>query len=265
MAGFWGEGRLSAVLPLSSFCLCAPMGRAALTIWGESGGAWRVWRSDRGCVVVSGGKNRSVMTGDPGDALKASQHEVQRLLGLCLLRLQAYERLLKALVAQQEFSGSAPDLDAVLAARVDGVSRKTLGMLVGAFRGSYLVTGAGNPVPQPEFHGSQGDASISFRFQLSLPEADFAQAESDLKELVQLRNTLVHNFIEQQEFGNLDGCRRAQQWLNAACDRIGQSYGRLREWAEDMEKTRQSMAEIMRSDEFQDAMIKAINSADPET
>lgn len=201
------------------------------------------------------------MTGDPGDALKASQHEVQRLLGLCLLRLQVYEHLLKALVAHQEFSGSAFYLDAVLAARVEATSRKTLGMLVGAFLGSYLVTGEGNTGSEPEFGGSVGDPSVSFRFQLSLPEADFAQAESDLKELVQLRNMLVHNFIEQQEFGNLDGCRRAQQWLIAACDRIGQSYERLREWAEDMAKARQRVAEIMRSDEFLDVMINAAASA----
>lgn len=204
------------------------------------------------------------MTVCPDDALQESQREVQRLLGQCLLRLQAYELLIKTLVAQHEFSGSASDLDAVLVARVDGVSRKTLGMLVGAFLGSYLVTGEGNPGPEPEIHGPQRDASVSFRFQLSLPEADFSQAESDLKELVQLRNTLVHHFVEQHELDSLDGCRRAQQALIAACDRIGQSYERLREWAEDTAKTRHRVAEIMRSDEFQGAMIKAVNSADPE-
>ena len=33
------------------------------------------------------------------------QREVQRLLGRCLLRLQQYERLLKALVAHHELAG----------------------------------------------------------------------------------------------------------------------------------------------------------------
>lgn len=37
------------------------------------------------------------MTTQPDDALISAQHEVQRLLGSCLLRLQAYERGVKVL------------------------------------------------------------------------------------------------------------------------------------------------------------------------
>lgn len=35
------------------------------------------------------------------------QREVQRLLGRCMLRLQQYERLLKAIVAHHELAGPA--------------------------------------------------------------------------------------------------------------------------------------------------------------
>jgi hypothetical protein len=39
------------------------------------------------------------------EALQPLQREVQRLLGRCLLRLQQYERLMKAIVAHHDISG----------------------------------------------------------------------------------------------------------------------------------------------------------------
>jgi hypothetical protein len=76
--------------------------------------------------------------------VQAQQREVQRLLGRCLLCLQQYERLMKAIVAHHDLSGSAHALEKIRAARIDGASRKTLGNLVGQLFGSYVVTeGAG--------------------------------------------------------------------------------------------------------------------------
>jgi hypothetical protein len=43
--------------------------------------------------------------------LPAQHREVQRLLGRCLLRLQQYERLMKAIVAYHNLSGPAHALE----------------------------------------------------------------------------------------------------------------------------------------------------------
>ena len=43
--------------------------------------------------------------------LQAQQRDVQRLLGRCLLRLQQYERLMKAIVAHHDLSGIAHALE----------------------------------------------------------------------------------------------------------------------------------------------------------
>ena len=64
-------------------------------------------------------------------ALQALQHEVQRLLGRCLLRLQQYEHLIKALVGHHEIEGPAHALESIRAARVADTASKTLGTLVG--------------------------------------------------------------------------------------------------------------------------------------
>ncbi len=70
------------------------------------------------------------------EALPALQREVQRLLGRCLLRLQQYENLTKAIVATHEISGPAHALETLQSARTAHTARKTLGTLVGDLLGS---------------------------------------------------------------------------------------------------------------------------------
>ena len=67
------------------------------------------------------------------------QHEVQRLLGRCLLRVQQYERLLKAMIAVQKLSGTPETLPHALDARKAEASDKTLGTLVGRLMGDYIM------------------------------------------------------------------------------------------------------------------------------
>jgi hypothetical protein len=62
------------------------------------------------------------------------------LLGRCLLRLQQYERVMKAVVAHQDISGPAHPLERSRAARIDDVSTKTLSALVGQLFGSCVAT-----------------------------------------------------------------------------------------------------------------------------
>jgi hypothetical protein len=143
------------------------------------------------------------------DALPPLRREVQRLLGRCLLRLQQYERLIKSMVAHHEISGPIHTLEAVQAERIANTARLTLGTLVGDLLGSYLVPNEiGTPI---EAMASCPDDAISFgmRMHLELSDSDFAQTENELKELVLLRNNLVHHFIDQHDLGSLDGCRSA--------------------------------------------------------
>ena len=67
------------------------------------------------------------------------QREVQRLLGRCMLRLQQYERLMKAMLAHHELAGSVETLEAQQAARVEKLADKSLGTVVNAPFESYVV------------------------------------------------------------------------------------------------------------------------------
>lgn len=196
------------------------------------------------------------MTTFSDDALQTVQREIQRLLGRCLLRLQQYERLIKAIVAHHEISGPPHALEAIQAARVDDTARKTLGALIGDLLGSYFVT---NEVgTEATTNSPDGTEWFGFRMHLGLSDVDFARTENELKELVLLRNNLVHHFIDQHNLWSLEGCRDAYDALVAAYSRIDQHFEQLRGWAEHMEQSRRLAVAFVQSDEFRDLVINGI-------
>jgi hypothetical protein len=198
------------------------------------------------------------MTTASDDAQQLLQHEVQRLLGQCLLRLQRYERLIKMIVAHHEISGPIHALETVQAARIDGTARKTLGTLVGDLLGSYVVNNEiGTPAESATDFPSEVN-SFGMRLHLTLSDADFVRTEDELKELVLLRNNLVHHFIDQHDLNSLDGCRGAHDALVAASNHIAQHFDKLREWAEHMVQIRRQAAEVIQSAMFHDMVVDGV-------
>ena len=200
------------------------------------------------------------MTGLPiqpiDEELQTLQREVQRMLGRCLLRLQQYEQLMKAIVAHHEISASGLPLESNQAERIADAANKTLGTLVGTLLGTYVTSGDQDEIAEPD----APDNIISFKMKMSLRMSaeDFDTTQNDLKELVLLRNNLVHHFIDQHDLWSLDGCRGAQESLVAAYSRVDQHFEQLRGWAEHMDQARRLAAEFARSDAFRDLVINGI-------
>ena len=96
------------------------------------------------------------------------------------------------------------------------------------------------------------------RLHLTLSAEDYVRTQSDLKELVLLRNSLVHHFIDQHDLWSTDGCLTAHDALVVAYARIDQHFEQLRGWAEHMDQVRRLAAEFVQSDAFQDLVINGI-------
>jgi hypothetical protein len=191
------------------------------------------------------------------DPLRAPQREVQRLLGRCLLRIQQYERLIKAIVAHHEIYGPASSLDEIRSARIADAAKKSLGLLVGKLVGSYLVIGSGRDTDLAE--PDSGEAvTVRMQLRLRVGAEDFERTQADLKDLVRLRNDLVHHFIDQNDVWTVPGCARAEQALLTAYSRIDHHFEQLRSWAENMEQARQLAAEFVQSEVFRDLVINGI-------
>lgn len=195
------------------------------------------------------------LSDDP--SLQTLQREVQRLLGQCLLQLQQYERLMKIIVAAHKLSAPAHAWDSVQVKRRTKIERSMLGSLVGEFLESFLFTYEKAEYRQNDINVESDVNVFSYRMQIGLSEEDFDQVKDELTGFVDLRNNLVHHFIEQHDLRDFDGCRSAQDALIAASRLIEHHFKRLREWAEDMERTRLMMRELIQSDQLRDQIVNA--------
>lgn len=180
--------------------------------------------------------------------IAAAQWQVQRWLGRCVLVLQQYEGLMKNINAHRELSGAASELSQIKQARIEALATKTLGQSAGEFVGSFLVKGDRAPVEPASGYGTGDVASISFRINMCLPEADYIQTQASMKELVELRNALVHHFIERFDLWSIEGCEKAHAYLQGVYVRIFEHYTQLRAYAGEMKETMDQMAAFLQSD-----------------
>lgn len=180
----------------------------------------------------------------------AALHVVQQKLGHCVLRLQAYELGLKAILSQHDvvFTNKGPE-------PVQSLKGSTLGTLVRQLFGSLLTTEA--RLEQADAQDEEDDAGgagplAHFRMQIALPEEESSRLKRQMKAFVRLRNDLIHHFRERHDLGSHKGCQRAVAALNAASARIERHIDDLRTWAGDLQRAKQAKLDFLRSDMVQE-------------
>jgi hypothetical protein len=192
------------------------------------------------------------------NCLPAQQQEMQRLLGRCMLRLQQYERLLKAVLAYHELAGPMQQLEALQAARIDDFGTNTLGTLVKSLLESYVVVdGIDRPVLD-ETRIPADTAAFGIRLSIGMSEQRFAQTKESLKALVSLRNEMVHHLVERFDVTTAAGCLAASKFLTEGYVRVDECLEQLRNWATHTEKARQLAVSFAHSDAFQNALFDGI-------
>lgn len=192
------------------------------------------------------------------DPLPDLQRTVQRKLGRCMLQLQQYERLLKAMVAHNELSGPPERLQAIRDEKIACAHKKTLGTLVGMLAESYLKLPDLSDEAEESEVQSIDSSWFSFRYQMELPEERYAETKAALKELVDLRNELVHHFLQRFDLWRVDGCIAAESYLDESYETINGHYLTLRDWAKSMDEARQLMASFMLTSDFEDVVCNDI-------
>ncbi|MFZ2987229.1 OST-HTH/LOTUS domain-containing protein [Ideonella sp.] len=187
------------------------------------------------------------------------QRAAQMKLGGCLLRLQQYERLLKAMVTNTDLAGEPAQLQALRDARVASVYKTTLGGLVSLFTGGYLrAEDESSPTTETDDKSPGDRIWFSFQLRMAMSAERYEAIKAELKELVDLRNQLVHHLLERFDLGQLDRCEAAMAFLDASRATIERHYDTLRSWAEHMDHAQAEMAAFMASDTFRDLLIDGI-------
>lgn len=195
------------------------------------------------------------------DDVKNEQHEVQRKMGRCLLRLQQYEVLLTSIAAHQAIEGPGNQLQAIRDERVDALRNKTLGHLVGVLTGSYLTTEPSGSA-ESDFTACEGDVPATgwfrMRSTIAMSPEGYAETVEQLRELVTLRNDLVHHLIEKFNVWTLDGCRDASAYLDAAYLTIDSNYASLSAMAKGLQEAHALTASFFTSKAWEDFFVHGI-------
>jgi hypothetical protein len=201
---------------------------------------------------------------DAADSIKVedAQCEVQRKLGRCMLRLQQYERMLKAMVAGMALEGSMAGLEETRAKQVKAMSTQCLGALVGKFTGHL------NSESRLEENDGASQKTVdapwaSFRFSIAMSPEQEADVRSGLAELVDMRNRLVHHFIEHFDISDVKDCRAATVYLDSCYQKIDMHFEALKGWALAQDALREQTALLFQSPAFIDRFMSDIQSDAP--
>lgn len=195
------------------------------------------------------------MSEDRGPQL---QREVQRLMGRCMLRLQQYERLMKAILAHHELAGPAESLETRRAARVEKFADKTLGTLVKSLFETYAVPDGYERELLPDDEVPTDRASMAFSHRITMEPQRLAETRAAIEELVAMRNELVHHLIEKFDLWSHEGCAAAVEHLEGCYARIDRHHQELVGWARGMEQARALMASFAQTQVFHDMVVNGI-------
>ena len=100
--------------------------------------------------------------------------------------------------------------------------------------------------------------TFAYRHSIQMSEDGFVQTKSALKDLVDLRNDLVHHLIERFDLWSDEGCVAAGHHLQASYTRIDGHFAELRQWATSMDDARAMHASFMQTEVFQDFLVNGI-------
>lgn len=174
------------------------------------------------------------------------QRQVQRWLGRCMLSLQQSERLLKALLAEQEVllvcdpqASSAYEVKRRFSA--EKLKLKTLGGLVTDFCGG-IVSAADDT--RKRLDAPEGKMSIAWHYTLKVDSDQWTAIEGGMREMVALRNDCVHHLVERFDLCSMDGCKAAQDFLEHAYEKAEFFREQIRSYAHTIMEARDALKEL---------------------
>ncbi len=195
----------------------------------------------------------------PTESLISVQREIQRKLGRNLLRIQQLEVMVKAMVAHSVVESVSGDMHSFLDKRKDEVAKKTLGQVVGDLTTDLISLPVGEEEEEQQDH--PGDPTkiwtrTSFRIEMSLE--DHQRTKQRLAELVDLRNDMVHHFIDIHDIWTEAGCVQADAYLDACFRIIDERFEELRKLAQNQDDVRKNMTNLMQSPDFMEFVVHGI-------
>ena len=190
-----------------------------------------------------------------------AQREMQQKLGRCMLRLQQYERALKALVASGSIEGQPERLLEVQSCQAAAQRTNTLDQLIRIFTDEYLSDGT--PKTKANAEKWEGDKPaqeplLRMRFTIAMSPELYRETVATLTELKEMRNNLVHHLIEQFDMSTEADCRAGTNYLRECYDKIDAALTQLKQWTDGHARSRAEVLAMLHSKELEDAFVHGI-------
>lgn len=173
------------------------------------------------------------------DVNKEKKEQVILLYGRCLLNLQQFELLLKRVLPSLKMEGNIDTLEDNRKLDAQALSRKMLGQLIGEF-----VSRMGESKNEPELDAKIDKPYIHFKFELGNIEEHCLR----LQNLLEMRNELVHHFLETFPLNSDENCESALIHLAHISMKIEENRLAFRAMLKAFEEWRNYLYQLLSSD-----------------
>lgn len=173
------------------------------------------------------------------DVNKEKKEQVILLYGKCLLNLQQFELLLKRVLPALKMEGNIDTLEGNRKLDAQALSRRMLGQLISEF-----VNRMGESKNEPELDAGIDLPYIRFKFELGNIEEHFER----LRNLLGMRNELVHHFLETFPLNSDENCESALIHLAHVSVKIEENRLAFRGMLKAFEEWRNYLCQLLISD-----------------
>lgn len=187
----------------------------------------------------------------PEEALREAHYLVQRKLGRFMLRMQQFESLLKAAIVDAELvhtpalSGRQHQQQ-----RIKKFQTKSLGLLVEeATKKVFQLAGSAHEAKEPT---DETQLRFHFHARISLEPEDLKQIKTELQDLVDRRNLVVHHLIEKFDMRNTSGCEAAVQHIEESYAVVDKVHVKLTEMLTGSLRVREQLAALLQTREIRE-------------
>lgn len=176
-----------------------------------------------------------------------------------MLRLQQYEALLKRMLPYASFAGQPTQLPTLLDEASSSLKNRTLGSLVEMLTESCLWSSISDTAGLNDSSPNKHDIVwFSSRTQLVFDVECYGAVKSNLKDLVGLRNELVHHFLDRFDIESIESCVTADTFLESSYRSIDSHLSILNQWAKTMTDVQALIASVIGSPTFRDFISDGI-------
>lgn len=179
------------------------------------------------------------------DIAQKARDEVFQKIGRNVVNFQRLEGLLKALLKSSRIHGNPENLKSRTEKQNSSIDMQSMGSLVGSVFDTVLSEKA-----MPEPPDDIEKAWVSFKFEIELDLEEKERLKLALTDLVDKRNSLIHQKLIRTDFNSIKSCRELGEELDTQRERLAPHYKRIHSLLKSRLNTQEQASKILNSDEF---------------